>query len=508
MPMQMFDDPQVDLDRLDTGAAAMPTPQSDRYAAEFGPLMDFSNKVVHFGQHLVLDTLGMDPADPVRQGDSFGDVDTRISSEDANDRFGVEGYKRFNAPVTEDDAAWQSAQARQQQFKDIVLSRTKSNPLLDFGSSIAGTLLDPAGLGLMALGGPLEDLALGVTGVRGAAESALAVSKVGRLANFTGTTGLRLTEGALANAPYAAANAFISQQTGGDYGYADALRDIAAGAVFHTSMQLAGRGLGALLRSGRGAPAADVLEPGPQSPEGAPPASRLPGGLAEGPEAMVPAEGVPPEVSVLSPVARIGAFVKALEDMADDRPVDVGQYIQREIEQIAKEQAQATPTEHAAETPAEPAQAAPRADGAVDGGVQAERPSLDPARQMLTDLADRYARNDPGDLDVRPPGRAAEPEQTAGRAPFDLRADEAPPPGPAEGSAGKGEGGEPAVASRAPRATAEQIIAGDPELKAIQVETDRLQAVHAVEVPAPKIAARDLAEGIRAAAVCLAGELG
>ncbi len=146
MPMQMFDDPQVDLDRLDTGAAAMPTPQSDRYAAEFGPLMDFSNKVVHFGQHLVLDTLGMDPADPVRQGDSFGDVDTRISSEDANDRFGVEGYKRFNAPVTEDDAAWQSAQARQQQFKDIVLSRTKSNPLLDFGSSIAGTLLDPADL--------------------------------------------------------------------------------------------------------------------------------------------------------------------------------------------------------------------------------------------------------------------------------------------------------------------------------------------------------------------------
>ena len=315
MPIGLTQDPGVDLDRLDQGAASLPVSQGLRTVEMYGHAPALRTGL-QFGKHLVLDTLGIDPADPVSQGNSFGDIDTRMSAEEANDRYGFEGGPRFNAPVTEADAAWQAAGARQAQFRDTVFSLTKPAPLTDFGASLAGTLLDPGNLALMAATGPLGDaaaLGLGLRGAGEAAEAGVAVSKLGRLV----AAGRVVGEGVAVNAPFVAASAGLHAVSGDDYGMGDVLTDLAAGAVFHVGLHALGAGWSAL----RGGPAASV-EDGLE-------AAQRP---VRNPAAMVPLSGVPEAVQDLAPAARAGAFVKAVDDLAGDEPVDVARFVDRELQ--------------------------------------------------------------------------------------------------------------------------------------------------------------------------------
>ncbi len=302
--------PQVDLDKLDAGAASLPVDNSYAYREAFGH-MDFTDRALNFGKHLVLDTLGQDPADPVSQGNSFGDIDTRISADQANAQYGIDGYKRFNAPITPDDAAWQAAQAHQQLFQQNVLGRSNANPLLTIGAGLAGGLTDPVGLGVMVGTDGLGEAALGGLGLARAGEAGAVISKLGRVANVGRTLG----EGAINNLGYVGANAALSNYAGDDYSFGDGLRDLAAGAILHTGMHYAGAALGSLSdRLGR-APGAEGAAPDP----------------VQTPADFSPPSGVPDAVQDLPPTERMGAFAKALDDMIDDRAVDVGQYVDREL---------------------------------------------------------------------------------------------------------------------------------------------------------------------------------
>ncbi len=251
-----------------------------------------------------------------------------IDAEEANQQYGVPGYLRFNAPTTPYEAAFSQHMAQQKRFNETVLSRSNANPLLTMGASLAGGLVNPANIGLMAATDGFGDFAMGATGVRGLIDSGLVSSRVGRAAlNVVG-------EGAFAQVPFVAQNAAQAADQGDDYTAGDALRDISIGAILHTGLHYGGR---LLARGVRGAPAgdtglgadADAAMGGDVEtpPQGAPLAPEEP----TRPDQWAPPSGVPEAVQDLPPVSRQGALAKAVDDMANDRPVDVGQYVDREL---------------------------------------------------------------------------------------------------------------------------------------------------------------------------------
>jgi hypothetical protein len=305
MPVGLAQTPQVDLDSLEQNAAYLPVPQGLRYGVEAGvgdmttrALQAVKQPVIEAGQQLGFDA-----------SDMFG-MATPLTSDQANEQYGVPGYLRFNEATTQDDAAFRSAQAHEKLFRDNVLALTKPNPLADFGAGITGSLLDPVGLGVMVGTGGLGDLALGAyDGARVAGSVGAAVAKLGRLGNIAGQGVRALTIGALDNAPYVGFSAALSQYAGDDYSFGDGLRDIAAGAILHTGMHFLGQGVESLSRMAE-------RKPQPLTP---PPS-----------DAYVPPAGVPDPVRDLPPEARQGAFTLALDSAIDDRSVDVGQYVDRE----------------------------------------------------------------------------------------------------------------------------------------------------------------------------------
>lgn len=240
----------------------------------------------------------------------------RLTPEQANQKYGLEGALRFNAPVTENDAAFQSYQAHQAQLQSEIFSHSHPNPLLTFGAGVAGSLINPSNLPIMLATGGLGDAALGALGVVRAGEAGAAITNLGRVANVARSLG----EGAINNLGVVGQNAFLSNYDGDDYTLGDGLRDIAAGAIFHTGVHYLGLGLNAAGERLRGAPGAAsdlaaVPEPGAETAaSGAPSAPYMPEAVQD-----------------LPLTERTGAFVKALDDMAADRPVDVGQYVDRAL---------------------------------------------------------------------------------------------------------------------------------------------------------------------------------
>ena len=303
----------VDLDDEDAQAAVDPLPQGARFnaAANWG---DFTRKAIHvIGEQPGFDPTSETPAD-------YRERVGMLSADQANDKYGIDGALRFNAPTTDYDASWQAAQTRRSQFNDTVFARTNATPLTDFGAGLAGSLLDPAGLAVMAGTDGLGDAAIGgFDALRGAVAGGRALGTVGKLANLARVP----IEGALNNVPFVGINAAVSNTAGDDYDMGDALRDIAAGAVLHTSIHALTHGLPMLYR--RGGALADADAPADPAMAANPDI-----GPATSPN-FVPADGVPGDVDTLPETARRGAFVKALDDMADDRPVDVGQYVDREL---------------------------------------------------------------------------------------------------------------------------------------------------------------------------------
>lgn len=588
MPVGLAQPLPSDLEGQDEAAASLPFPQGDR----FGAAADF----MHMGNiagHLVFNAFR---GEAISQADPTGATDPMhpgpvLQSEEANARYGVDGYKRFNETVTEDDAAWQSAQATERRYRDTVLARTRPTPLRDLGAGLVGSLTDPVGLGVMAATGGAGEAALGVVGLGEAAETGMAVSKLGRVWNAGRGAAFQAAKGAAFNAPYVGLNAALSNYAGDDYSLGDGLRDIAAGAILHTGLHYGSQALDALLgRFGR------------------------PAGAAEDTPADHPA-GIPPEaVQALPPESRAGALAMALDDAADDRPVDVGQYVQREIEAngmaaVADGAGPAPLRPPGDSVVTEPAfhgtdanfeQFDPTlgdtpgswfsADEAAAGAFGAVRPydldirnpgtlqdlanarravvksGIDPdvdrqrfnaaviraledkgfdglrstthkgaggktvfaafrpdqireaahaarepnqAEATMRNLGEKYARGDPGKIDLRAPGKAAEPPP-AKPVPMDLRDTELEKPAKPGAKAGDGAAAEaPEKAAKSKRVTGDQIIAADPELKALSEDTERLAAENGLEArPLPEgRQPNTLAEGLRAAAICLLGEL-
>lgn len=319
--------PAPDIDAYSEATAAAPTPQGLRYSVEAN-VGDFTNKAVHWAvtpSAGSLDTSGQPEMGDMKPFD-------QISPDEANATYGVPGYLRFNETTTRDDAAWRAAQAHHERFSDQVLATTTPTPLRDLGASLGGALLDPIGLPLMlgtdGLGTAVVETGVKALGLKAAVETGEAVSRLGRVANAAGTFGRTVGEGAINQIPFVAANAIVTNGTHGDYTLGDGLRDIAAGAILHTGVHYFGTGLKALtgLRGGEpampGAPTFD--ETGVPPPEAYEQRAFHPD--------PAPASGVPDEVAALPPTSRLGAWAKATDDMAGDRPVDVGQYVTRELE--------------------------------------------------------------------------------------------------------------------------------------------------------------------------------
>lgn len=291
--------PDPDPERLAQAYAAQPLSQGLRYGVEAHS--DLLDRGLQFGKHLVLDTLGIDPADP-----SDASHDDRLPPVLANERYGVDGYLRFNEPTTAEDAAWLSSQAQERRYRDTVLTNTRSTPLRDIGAGLVGSLTDPLGLALMAGTGFIGEAGLAAAGIEHVGEAGLIASRLGKVGNAAIEAGFQTGKGLAYNAPYVAVSGALSNYAGDDYTMGDGLRDMAAGAIFHLGGHYGGRALDALLGRARAAP------------EG-----------GSGPTAA----GTPPDaVTALPAASRAGAFAKALDDVAGDRPVDVGQYVQREIE--------------------------------------------------------------------------------------------------------------------------------------------------------------------------------
>lgn len=339
--------PQDDLDTLDQTAATLPVSQGERLREAFGHFEPTQSVINAFREDFAGDLPGA-YTEP--------QVEIPIDPDAANARFGVPGYLRFNQPVVEADAAFQQHMALQRQYRDQVFARTSRSPLTDFGAGLAGALLDPTNLTVAAATYGLGDATLGAFGLGEAADSAAAVTRVGRLATLAQGLPRTLAVGAIDNAPFVGTDAYLSNLAGDPYDGGDALRDLAAGAVLHTAIHTGLRLGGELFRApnpegldpiqafyaarGQGAPLAGDLAETPRAPEnpaapaGAPEIG--PGGPVSREALMTSASSrmwAPPEVDALPPAARYGAWVKALDEMAGDRPVDVAQFVAHELEQ-------------------------------------------------------------------------------------------------------------------------------------------------------------------------------
>lgn len=306
MPVGLAHDPSVDLDRLDAGASSLTVSQGAGLGAAFDASRQMSGEALHWlGQQPLVAQGRLDPSEPILT--QPGAPSPIISAEDANARYGIDGFKRFNAPLSEEDAAWQSVMAHRRLVDGALLERSNVNPLMSFGASLAGSLTDPVGLSVMLATGGTGDALLAGLGWKAAAEGGAAISTLGRLANAGGRT---LATGALDNTPYVLASGALTHYAGDDYTLGDGLRDIAAGAILHTTVHAAVRGADLLtsrFRARDGQPA-NAFEPNP-----------------------APASGVPVDVDNLPAEARRGAFAMALDHATNDEPVDVGRHVRTEL---------------------------------------------------------------------------------------------------------------------------------------------------------------------------------
>lgn len=629
MPVPFAQQPTFNPDTFNTWGASQPAldPEAGYQAitqdSELGPRLE------RFGQHLVRNfqaTVGL----------AQGNEPDLLSSDEANAQYGVPGYLRFNQPVLPGDAADMATAAHQTAWRDYALGHSQLNPLRAFGAGLDGAIVDPLGLPLMLAGGELvsggKALFAGGEGVEAAGEAGMAFSRLGRVGNAALGLGATLAEGAVSNVPYVAADYGLRQADGqDDYHVTNALTDIAAGAILHTSLHYGGEGLRAALRLARG-PEAPGAEAAPQVMD-----------------EFVP--HVPDAVADLPPFDRMGAFRMAADSMAADEPVRVGELVDRARAPTPEGLAALSETSAAPQIPsfrpgeealavtakgtevpvrygvaeagdlttshddayglnsAYPNELQPRSqarefepgaeptaamagrdpqtrggapvvgpDGVVESGnggvinlrraaaegsesyaayrarleakgystegmqapvlvrmrtrpmAGAERASLaremrapvetapetpegheappsaahepDEARQRLSNLNQQFARNDAGKLDLRAPGRASD---AAPQKPTPLVLDLSKPK-VAKGVKAGAEEAEPEAGKPAEGQGAAQVIAADPELKAIADETDRLAAQYDLDADKGERSPDDLFKGLKAAAQCFAAQ--
>jgi hypothetical protein len=324
------------------------------------------------------DALAASTLESVREGEALTGAQPyqprpTISSEAANQQYGVPGYLRFNQPVAEDDAALQNEMARNKQWSDTVMARTDPHLLSDIGFSLAGAMTDPttAALMLSPVGEGLETAVFGERAAGAAADATRGVGKVGQLWNGVPQA---LGRSVVANLPYVAKDAALDYGTGhgDDFDMGQELANVAGFSVLHAGLHAGMNALGwfgtprAPLEPTEAAGGeAGVHVPGeprppPQAPEIGPgePAAVLPPAEAPTVEPGTPAPPAeraarpepspaiaptpsgparPVEVDRLSPDEQRAAHVLAVTRAANDEPVDVARLVNQALDRPAVE---------------------------------------------------------------------------------------------------------------------------------------------------------------------------
>lgn len=292
----------------------------DRESAYYAPSRGLALQEVFEDAQITDRLLGFIGADADRRFDAhrrrvFGDqVAPLLEPEEANERFGVEGRLSFDRPVDLNIAAWRHSQAQAGAFRDEVLANADLSWWETLGTSFAGALLDPAGLPLWMV----PELAAGRALRSGAAGS--------RLARLPGAARGALTgaaEGVAGGVLYEGANLWLHHEAADDYDFGQASANVLIGGVL-------GAGLG---------------------------------GLGGWWEARGRAPRAPAALQDLDDRQALGAFVEALEAVAEDRPVDLAPVMRRSAARTADGQLpperlraldeQASPEARSTATPAE-----------------------------------------------------------------------------------------------------------------------------------------------------------
>ncbi len=209
-------------------------------------------------------------------------VDAPLSAEEANQRFGVAGRLSFDKPVSESMAGWRQSLAQREAFRDAVVSNADVGPLEALGASLAGSILDPAGIPLWLV----PELATG----RALRAGAMA-TRLGRLPSIARGVVTGAAEGVAGGLAYESVNLWLHHEASDDYDFGDASANVIFGGV-----------LGAVAGGA--------------------------GGWWEGRTRS----RAPAVVEQLSDDGRLGAFSEALEAVIEDRPVDLGPMLARQAE--------------------------------------------------------------------------------------------------------------------------------------------------------------------------------
>jgi len=142
----------------------------------------------------------------------------RLTPEQANERYGVEGHLKFDEPVNETRAAEMNRQATLRRFREETAARADLSALDSIGASVIGGATDPVMLPTWFIGG-------GSAAVRG-----LGVAAQGsRGANIARGAAVGVIDGLAGGVAAETINAGARLSTGEDYTGGDALRNIVFG---------------------------------------------------------------------------------------------------------------------------------------------------------------------------------------------------------------------------------------------------------------------------------------
>ena len=290
----------------------------------------------------------------------------KMTSEDANAKYGVPGYLRFNQPVSEDDAALDNEMARRKQWEETVMARSDPHVLEDIGASLAGSMTDPTNL-MLALSGAPElagDMIFG-RGAAAAADASQGVLKTGQLWNGVPAA---VGRSAVAGLPFVAHDFALDYATGhgDDFDMQGELANIAGFAVLHGALHGALNAAGMFGRAPLapteglegeapstipgeaaapagapdirpGGPIEPVPSPEPASAPTAPPGEPMMRPGAPEPQAEAaptsPHGGEQPDaVKALNPDEKRAGLVVSVDRVSNDEDVDTARLVSQAIE--------------------------------------------------------------------------------------------------------------------------------------------------------------------------------
>ena len=274
--------PEAEPDRIDR--------ESPYYRASQGLALQ---EVFEDGRSLAGKVFGFISADSERAFDAdrrrmFGeDVAPLLSADEANERYGVEGYLRFDRPVDPSIAGWRQGHAQRRAFREEVVANADLSWWQAMGASMAGQLADPLSWPLMLA----PELAVGRW-----LRSGVAATRLGRLPGAARGAITGSAEGLAGGVLYEGANLWIHHELADDYDFGQASANVLLGGLL-------GAGIGSV------------------------------GGWYEGRGGRRPR--APAILNELDEDTLRGAFVQALDAVVNDEPVDLGPVLRREMAERA-----------------------------------------------------------------------------------------------------------------------------------------------------------------------------